>query len=192
MKRPRVLLADDHRLIREAFAQLLAPGCDVVGAVADRRALLASNVEESLLENETAYDAPRTPVEEVIAGIWGEIFGRESVSGHDNFFELGGNSILATQVVSRVRDTFQVRLSLRGFFEGPTVVALAELIAGATKETVAATPSIRRSRSSAAFLAAMLRSGDSRLRKKSNTSKTIRHFNAALTMFGFHGEHANG
>src|SRR5262245_34741089 len=42
MKRPRVLLADDHRLLREAFAQLLVPGCDVVGAVADGRALLAA------------------------------------------------------------------------------------------------------------------------------------------------------
>jgi DNA-binding NarL/FixJ family response regulator len=41
MKRPRVLLADDHRLLREAFAKLLEPGCDVVGAVADGRALLA-------------------------------------------------------------------------------------------------------------------------------------------------------
>jgi len=40
-KRPRVLLADDHRLLREAFAQLLEPGCDVVGTVADGRALLA-------------------------------------------------------------------------------------------------------------------------------------------------------
>src|SRR2546421_9625306 len=42
MKRPRVLLADDHRLLREAFAQLLEPNCDVVGAVADGRALLAA------------------------------------------------------------------------------------------------------------------------------------------------------
>jgi DNA-binding NarL/FixJ family response regulator len=42
MKRPRVLLADDHRLLREAFAQLLEPGCEVVGAVADGRALLAA------------------------------------------------------------------------------------------------------------------------------------------------------
>jgi len=40
VKRPRVLLADDHRLLREAFAKLLEPGCDVVGAVADGRALL--------------------------------------------------------------------------------------------------------------------------------------------------------
>jgi DNA-binding NarL/FixJ family response regulator len=40
MRRPRILLADDHRLLREAFAQLLEPGCDVVGTVADGRALL--------------------------------------------------------------------------------------------------------------------------------------------------------
>ena len=40
MKRPRVLLADDHRLLREAFVKLLEPGCEVVGAVADGRALL--------------------------------------------------------------------------------------------------------------------------------------------------------
>src|SRR4051795_13685380 len=45
MKRPRVLLADDHRLLREAFAQLLEPSCDVVGAVADGRALLAAAKE---------------------------------------------------------------------------------------------------------------------------------------------------
>ena len=45
MRRPRVLLADDHRLLREAFTQLLAPCCDVVGAVADGRALLAAAPE---------------------------------------------------------------------------------------------------------------------------------------------------
>jgi DNA-binding NarL/FixJ family response regulator len=45
MARPRVLLADDHRLLREAFAQLLQAGCDVVGAVADGRAVLAAAAE---------------------------------------------------------------------------------------------------------------------------------------------------
>jgi DNA-binding NarL/FixJ family response regulator len=45
MKRPRVLLADDHRLLREAFTQLLQADCDVVGAVGDGRALLAAAVE---------------------------------------------------------------------------------------------------------------------------------------------------
>jgi DNA-binding NarL/FixJ family response regulator len=47
MKRPRVLLADDHRLLREAFARLLEPACEVVGAVADGRALLAAAPELS-------------------------------------------------------------------------------------------------------------------------------------------------
>jgi DNA-binding NarL/FixJ family response regulator len=42
MTRPRVLLADDHRLLREAFTRLLEPECDVVGAVADGRAVLAT------------------------------------------------------------------------------------------------------------------------------------------------------
>jgi DNA-binding NarL/FixJ family response regulator len=45
MKRPRVLLADDHRLLREAFAHLLEPGCEVVGAVGDGRALLEAAQE---------------------------------------------------------------------------------------------------------------------------------------------------
>ncbi len=91
-----------------------------------------------------AFVAPRSEIEKKLAMMWGELLGREHVGISDNFFELGGNSILATQVVSRVRDTFQVRLSLRGFFEKPTVEALAEIIAGATKETFVATPSIRR------------------------------------------------
>ena len=45
MKRPRVLLADDHRFLREAFAQLLEPNCEVVGSVADGRALIAAAKE---------------------------------------------------------------------------------------------------------------------------------------------------
>jgi len=45
MKRPRVLLADDHRLLREALSQLLERGCDVVGAAADGRALLTAAAE---------------------------------------------------------------------------------------------------------------------------------------------------
>lgn len=45
MRRPRILLADDHRLVREAFAQLLEADCDVVGTVADGRALLDAAAE---------------------------------------------------------------------------------------------------------------------------------------------------
>jgi hypothetical protein len=50
------------------------------------------------------------------------------LSIHDNFFELGGHSLLATQVISRLRHTFGVELSLSGFFETPTVAELALVI----------------------------------------------------------------
>jgi amino acid adenylation domain-containing protein len=69
--------------------------------------------------------APRTPVEEIVAGIWCEILKLDCASVHDSFFDLGGHSLLATQVISRVRLTFQVDLSLSILFENPTIAAFA-------------------------------------------------------------------
>ena len=70
--------------------------------------------------------APRNPIEETIAGIWQKILGLKSVGVEDNFFDLGGHSLLATQVMSRVRDAFDVRsLPLRRIFETPTIAGLA-------------------------------------------------------------------
>ena len=68
---------------------------------------------------------PRNETEKVIAGIWQDLLGIEPIGVHDNFFELGGQSLLATQVVARVRATFQTDLPLRRFFEGPTIAQLA-------------------------------------------------------------------
>jgi amino acid adenylation domain-containing protein len=76
---------------------------------------------------------PRTPVEEVIAGIWAQILSVGQVNIDDNFFELGGHSLLATQVVSQLHAAFQVDLPLRSLFESPTVTALAERIEIALK-----------------------------------------------------------
>lgn len=73
----------------------------------------------------SGYVAPRTPAEEVIAGIWTELLKRDRVGAEDNFFDLGGDSLLATRVVSRVRSEFEIDLPLRRFFEGSTVAALA-------------------------------------------------------------------
>ena len=68
------------------------------------------------------------PVEEVLAGIWRVTLKVADVGSDDNFFELGGHSLLATQVISRVREYFQVELPLRSLFETPTVAGLAAQI----------------------------------------------------------------
>ncbi len=72
---------------------------------------------------------PRTPVEETLAEIWIQVLGVERVGIHDNFFELGGDSLLATQVVSRVQEAVQVELTQLSLFEAPTVADLAAVIA---------------------------------------------------------------
>ena len=69
---------------------------------------------------------PRTEEEGKLVEIWREVLGRERVGIHDNFFELGGHSLLATQLISRVRESFQVELPLRMLFAIPTVAELAE------------------------------------------------------------------
>src|SRR6202022_3419321 len=79
-------------------------------------------------EIEEAYVAPRKAVEEMLAGIWSELLGFEQIGIHDDFFGLGGHSLLATQMISRVRNAFQVELPLRTLFESPTVAALGERI----------------------------------------------------------------
>ena len=94
----------------------------------DRKALpqpdhLRSNLNEDFL-------APRTQIEEVLAGIWAEVLGLEQVGVRDNFFELGGHSLLVTRVISRVRKVFNVEMSPSVLFEAPTVAALSERITG--------------------------------------------------------------
>lgn len=100
----------------------------------DRQALPAPDRLRPELEE--AFVAPRTPVEEVLAGIWSKVLGLEQVGVYDSFFELGGHSLLATQVISRLYEAFQVKLSLRRFFKTPTVADLAVSVVQSLAEKV--------------------------------------------------------
>jgi FkbM family methyltransferase len=72
-------------------------------------------------EPEEDMTAPRTAVEEVVAGIWADLLGREQVGVHANFFQSGGHSLMATQLTSRVREKFHTEVPLRMLFDSPTI-----------------------------------------------------------------------
>jgi len=92
----------------------------------DRKALPAP--EETEVEREREFVAPRSPEEEALSQIWAEVLGVERVGVFDNFFELGGHSLLATQVISRAKKKFDSTLALRSIFEEPTVAGLTSVI----------------------------------------------------------------
>jgi amino acid adenylation domain-containing protein len=79
-------------------------------------------------QRKSGYVVPRTPAEEMLASIWAEVMNLPRVGPHDNFFELGGNSLIAMQVISRVRQVFQIEIPLRALFEFSTVAGFAEVM----------------------------------------------------------------
>jgi amino acid adenylation domain-containing protein len=92
----------------------------------DKRALPDPKLFET--ERETTFTAPRTPVEEKLTEVFASVLSLKSVSIDDNFFDLGGHSLIATQVISRIRQLFQVEVSLLSLFVTRTVADLAEVI----------------------------------------------------------------
>ncbi|HEX7772005.1 MAG TPA: condensation domain-containing protein, partial [Pyrinomonadaceae bacterium] len=132
--------------VREKLPEYMAPTAYVLLAELpltpngklDRRALPEPHGRDSSTTN--AYLAPRTPVEEILAGIWAGVLRVGRVGVNDNLFELGGHSLLATQIVSRVRETFGVNLTIRSLFEAPTVSEFAYHVEEGMKDQQTAPP----------------------------------------------------
>ncbi|HEV2734193.1 MAG TPA: amino acid adenylation domain-containing protein [Longimicrobiaceae bacterium] len=117
-----------EHMVPGAFVFLEALPLTVNGKL-DVRALFAPELSPG-----AEHVAPRTALEETVAGIWREVLRVERVGVHESFFELGGHSLLATQVASRVRRSLGAELPLRVLFESPTVAGVAEWLEGARVE----------------------------------------------------------
>jgi amino acid adenylation domain-containing protein/non-ribosomal peptide synthase protein (TIGR01720 family) len=116
-----------RRYVSERLPEYMVPGAIVK---LERMPLTANGkldrgaLPEPEREEEGEYIAPRTQIEELVAGVWSELLGVARVGVNDNFFELGGHSLMATQLISRVREACGVELLLRSLFDSPTVAGM--------------------------------------------------------------------
>ena len=130
-----------HRILSQpALPQVIVSAQDFPAYLEQSRAVRATHSLETLAQVRLAtsvhprpplaqaYVAPRSEVERRIAAIWQEVFGVEPVGIHDDFFALGGESLIALQLLNRLRAAFQVDLSLRRFFEAPTIAGLSAVM----------------------------------------------------------------
>ena len=117
-------------------AQTLAAPSALIQEIADKFWNVAQ-IAQSVRAHKTrskerklhAEQGPRGPVEQAVCNAWSEVLGMEHISVHDHFFnDLSGDSLLGTQVVSRLRQIFRLPLPLRVLFEAPTVAGLSMLI----------------------------------------------------------------
>jgi amino acid adenylation domain-containing protein/non-ribosomal peptide synthase protein (TIGR01720 family) len=92
---------------------------------------------------EENFVAPRNPIEKKLTTIWTQLLGLEQIGVNDNFFHLGGHSLIAIQMLSRIREVFSIELSFQQVFTNPTISSLAQLIAQTNKEQKCQIPTIQ-------------------------------------------------
>jgi acyl-CoA synthetase (AMP-forming)/AMP-acid ligase II/acyl carrier protein len=140
-----------RRFLKEKLPEFMIPAVFVFLAAlpltpngkVDRKALPAPDLNQG--RSHDRYVAPRTAAETKIAEIWSAVLKADKIGVHDNFFDIGGHSLLAMQVISRVREAFQIELRVRQLFEAPTVSELAQGIEKlAVEPDHGAAPSIAR------------------------------------------------
>jgi acyl carrier protein len=83
---------------------------------------------EDILYEKVEYESPGNKIEEQLAAIWSSVLGLKKIGTKNSFFELGGHSLTATKVVSRIFKELGVEISLKEFFENPTICELSLLL----------------------------------------------------------------
>src|SRR5262249_34177134 len=137
--------ADLRQALRERLPDYMLPAAFVFldalpltgNGKVDRRALPEPDAAApSALETVP----PRTPTERFLVDQFRAVLGlpeERAVGADESFFDLGGHSLLATQLVTRVREAFQVELPLRLVFDVPTAAGLGALIAQTSRSSPA-------------------------------------------------------
>jgi len=93
----------------------------------DRKSL--PQLDPNTPEQEQEYVGPQDATQRTLCRLWGEVLRRERVGIHDNFFMIGGHSLLAVQVISRIKSAFAIEMPLSTIFVAPTVARMAKEIA---------------------------------------------------------------
>ena len=93
---------------------------------------LIKNKNHDLIDKERGKilpsDLPSSDLEKAVAKIWTDTLGFDVIGLHENFVELGGHSLLAMQIVTKIRNAFQIEFTLRNFFERPNIAAISSAI----------------------------------------------------------------
>ncbi|HYV11059.1 MAG TPA: MupA/Atu3671 family FMN-dependent luciferase-like monooxygenase [Pyrinomonadaceae bacterium] len=101
------------------------PKKPVLEANQESSVTVRTQARQSLKSN---YVSPNGAVETMLADIWQDLFGVDQIGVHDDFFDLGGQSLSAIQLITRVREAFQIEFPLTDLFNAPTIAAMAEKI----------------------------------------------------------------
>lgn len=129
-----------RRILSGTQSQVIVSAQDFRALIAEQQAASGTNLLDQLQatastgrtversESDGEYVAPGSELERAVAAVWEELFGIQHVGAADNFFEMGGNSLLAIQLVSRLRKELEIELPLNTLFESPTVAGLATAI----------------------------------------------------------------
>ena len=113
----------------------LAPGGKI-----DRRALPVPRRGDRVA---VGYVAPRSETARLLAGMWQAVLGLDRVGEDDDFFAVGGHSLMAAQLMSRVRELFKVEISVRTLFDAPRLGQLAQAVEAAQRAAGAPLPPLQ-------------------------------------------------